>query len=497
MHWKRLAHAFLLGTGFCVFGAGCSTINALVSSEAGSGAGRNSPERIAAIGRVFENQGRYAQAQAMYRRTLKSQPGNQFARERLQYLASRTAGQGANDVQQRTSTAVAVADSVRTRRPSSQSQPARPKDAAVRRRPEPDTESIPQLNSATVADLASDIVDKATTLDQAVQSADAVVDAVEGSQLLVETTSEGSDSDVAVPLLSAVADFPAKKEADDSASDEGIEIVARTGDRPKQSRNIELVDLTVESGDSKAAELESAVTEDLDDRDVVTPVAFSAIESGSDSSGWKTTERQVTLNEVILWLETPSEFEKELLTALRHGKDAGVKSLAASALADCNGESVNDELRAASQNGADLVKVTALESLTSRGQLQRDDVTTLLSLISGDDTDVRTQAAGCLRYLATSEWCAECVEGLTGLLKDKDPAVVAMAATTLGDFGEAAVTHRPTLARLQSEAADKFVREAAGHALNRIPDGEQPPQEPDESATDDLNDVGAILPVVQ
>ena len=55
MHWKRLVHAFLLGTGMSVVGVGCAAVDALVSSPAGRGASSSSPERLIAVGRVFEN----------------------------------------------------------------------------------------------------------------------------------------------------------------------------------------------------------------------------------------------------------------------------------------------------------------------------------------------------------------------------------------------------------------------------------------------------------
>ena len=76
MYSNRVLCALLFGVGMTVIGAGCAAVDALVSSPAGNGANRSSSSRMAAIGRVFENQERYAKAQSMYRSALKADPKN-------------------------------------------------------------------------------------------------------------------------------------------------------------------------------------------------------------------------------------------------------------------------------------------------------------------------------------------------------------------------------------------------------------------------------------
>ena len=115
MHWKRLVHAFLLGTGMSVVGVGCAAVDALVSSPAGRCASSSSPERLIAVGRVFENQGRMSQAQAMYRQALKSDPGNSIARERMEFIASISSGRTFSPSELRSKEAIAVADSLQSK----------------------------------------------------------------------------------------------------------------------------------------------------------------------------------------------------------------------------------------------------------------------------------------------------------------------------------------------------------------------------------------------
>ncbi len=101
----------LLGSVLSASGVGCSAISAIATdSRPAHRETRSDTDRIAAIGRVFENQGRYDKAEAMYRRALKSRPQDADLRSQLQQLAERrkekSFGPGG------TANAIAVADIV-------------------------------------------------------------------------------------------------------------------------------------------------------------------------------------------------------------------------------------------------------------------------------------------------------------------------------------------------------------------------------------------------
>ena len=83
----------LLGGLLSASSVGCSAVTAVVSdTRPAARQGRGSTDKYAAIARVYENQGRYDQAEAMYRRALKQNPNNTEVRSSLQQLASRKAG---------------------------------------------------------------------------------------------------------------------------------------------------------------------------------------------------------------------------------------------------------------------------------------------------------------------------------------------------------------------------------------------------------------------
>ena len=129
---------------------------------------------------------------------------------------------------------------------------------------------------------------------------------------------------------------------------------------------------------------------------------------------------------------------------------------------------INQALQNATVAGADLLKVTALEALIQRGAITNEGINLLLTILADGDADIRSQAASSLRNCADSEWTQQCVQGLSELLSDQDSSVVAMAASTLGDFGSHAATVRVDLQRLAVEQTDPHVLEAVSVALQRI-----------------------------
>jgi tetratricopeptide (TPR) repeat protein len=83
----------LLGGLLSASSVGCSAVTAVVSdTRPAARQGRGSADKYAAIARVYENQGRYDQAEAMYRKALKQNPNSIEVRNSLQQIASRKAG---------------------------------------------------------------------------------------------------------------------------------------------------------------------------------------------------------------------------------------------------------------------------------------------------------------------------------------------------------------------------------------------------------------------
>jgi tetratricopeptide (TPR) repeat protein len=101
----------LLGGILSASGIGCSAITAVVSdSRPANRENRGDADRLAAIGRVFENQGRYDKAEVIYRKALKNRPNDPAVRRQLQQLATRRQEQKFGPTG--TANAIAVADAV-------------------------------------------------------------------------------------------------------------------------------------------------------------------------------------------------------------------------------------------------------------------------------------------------------------------------------------------------------------------------------------------------
>lgn len=154
----------LLGGILSATGVGCSALSAIVTdSRPPHRENRSDTDRIAAIGRVFENQGRYDKAEVMYRKALRNRPQDAGLQNQLQQLAERRKEQSFGP--SGTASAMAVADIVSP--PKSNVRPARianhneSKPAADLSSPvgtnaavADDFEMLPQLPAASTATLA-------------------------------------------------------------------------------------------------------------------------------------------------------------------------------------------------------------------------------------------------------------------------------------------------------------------------------------------------------
>ena len=457
MHWKRSAFGLLLGGGLSIFSVGCAAVEALVSSPAGQSAQVASPQRIAAIGRVFENQGHYAQAQVMYRRVLSADPKNVAARERLDHIASMRTKRSFNSSSQDTRSALAVADSLKsTTRHSGRLQETR-----------------------LTADVEAAAVDAAEVLrrDREAVFASLPPAAIEAAQ--------ANPAD-AVPEPAAISEPELQPVTANNTETQSAPTEWKL-DTPTAPDTAE-VTLTF----APAAKVSDIATVGFDGRDQ--QIATIA----SMESAWKAASRLVTLDQLLEWSEAPADNQENLLFALTSGEDDGVKALAAAILAECSRDNteINAALEEVCGSGSDLVRVSAQDALMQRGCITEDGVADLLSLLMVTNSEIRGQAAASLRNCAGSQWAAACVSGLSELLTDEDPSVVAIVAATLGDFGSEASPCRGQLTRIVSTSDDELTVSAANLALNRIPVQDLTPV-PVRSSPEEAEAVNQYLPVAE
>ena len=421
-----------------MFGAGCAVVDAVVNSPAGNAATRPSPQRMAAIGRMFENQGHVAQAQMMYRTALKAEPGNLVARERLKQIAALKSERVFESTTRSTRQAIAAADSLKP--PGRASKP----QAATRETAEQLIVSAPDdSGDITVVALASVIGN------------DPVIKAAATTATTTSLTPEPvTASDL--PIVAAALSVVSTETESDDAGRRGMAFapaarlhVADTSATPAPLSEIDTVGYT-DQGSLEA-----------------NPVSLAA--------EWTAADRVVTVEQVANWMEAPQHHSDELFTALHFGENDGVKALAAVLLTEVSpdDERINQAIGRAAASGSNLLKVTALDALIQRGAITNEGIGDLLALLADGDPILRSQAASSLRNCADSEWAAQCVDGLRELLSDEDIGVVAMAASTLGDFGSHAFSVCGDLQRLAVEQNDPYILEAVSVALQRILNGHQ------------------------
>lgn len=454
MRLKKSAYALLLGGGLSVLNIGCAAVDALVSSPAGYSAGSSSPQRVAAIGRVFENQGRYAQARSMYRQALRSDPSNSIASDRLEYLAS---AQPATNRNTAMAEAIAVADTVAPRKGLKTLKLPRPLATDAADRPSDQNESSIQMVRAF--DSLGRVESASLTVGGEIEEASADQSVTLTKVGDIELDAAGSDQS---SLDSAgLVSFVSKKDEEEHWADSVSEEIAVVS-RQEAFESSTLSDF-VQVDEGKNRSTEFADTE-----------ALSEELRGGNVGFWRPARTRTSLDEVLQWSEAPGQNSEELISAIEQGEDEGVRALSVALLGEITrpDAATITALKQAAITGVPLVKAAALDALVIQGESDSESLDGLLSLLAGDEPKIRTQAAATLLRMANTEWCDDAIDGLHRLLDDTNDQVVAVAATSLSEFGVAAVPCRDRLTEIAATTSSDMVLEATSMALSRIPRSE-------------------------
>lgn len=488
----RPASYFFLGTLLCISGIGCAAMDAVVSHRKATQSASPSAERLTAIARVFERQGHLDKADATYRMALRKDSTNKFARDRISYIAGLGKSKRIDGSDDRETAIAGVI----------QNQPDRPENSVTTpSAPHPET----PVDDITPAD--SLLTEKSSTAETRTSKSPAVESSVadlmetipaaaesKSTETLAEsgTTAEpaAKTNSSAFAALEEIVNRKAAEEAGrNTGSDESIAAATQTepvesesAEESEESRE-ELV-LTADSSSDSAANADS--TQQFALLEQSTEIAESLILDGDDA-GFRLQEpapwKSVSFDEIADWMDTPDQFRRELLHAVSYGEDDGVKALAATVLGemDDNDTEVTHILQTACVNAGPLLRVSAIDALARRGEIDGENIHELLKLASNSDNDVRTQAIASLRQGVGTEWAQECVSGLAGQLNDSNPAVQILVAVTLGDFGTDAVSAKDDLLSLQKTTQDPELLTAIKLTLMRMNVNNE------ESVTNDLN----------
>ena len=175
----------LLGSVLSASGIGCSAITAVVSdSRPAHRENRCDADRLVAIGRVFENQGRYDKAEVMYRKAQKMNPQDPSIRNQLQQLTERQQDQRFGPTG--TADAIAMADSVR---PPQRTAPHPVQPLAVMAVGTGRSDELPSHQSSDIQDLPQVSIQANIALQP--DSEEALTSAIEPQIELVSASKQG------------------------------------------------------------------------------------------------------------------------------------------------------------------------------------------------------------------------------------------------------------------------------------------------------------------
>lgn len=429
----------LLGGLLSASSVGCSAVSALVRDDrpaAGASQGAGSAERLVSIGRVFENQGRYDQAEVMYRRALKKKPSDPIIRQQIAALVERRNGRNPAEPMQ---SAIAAADSLTGRKPvprpavKEQADAEFAAEAIATASATSSGKSILQT-SETVADKASAAVTHAT--NSSTHQVEKSQDAAKVAEARILKEANEFDSTIAA-AKNAVAEFTATV---DNPETRAVETTWSEDD---------------EFADSDASEFEAAIANDNSDKSTVTPAISST---------------KITREQILAVIDAPDQNHALLLSGLSTGDSMETRCLAATLLGECasNNKEISDVLaKACAETTDDRLTLSCIDSQIQRGEADQASASRLITLLKSDSPDVQAQAAASLRCFTGSEAHKDCTAALVGELGNPNADVRAIAALTLGDFPVLDQAAREALEKLAASDPDMDVREAAKAAIAR------------------------------
>ncbi len=463
----------LLGGILSASSLGCAAITAVVSdSRPAHRENRSDADRLVAIGRVFENQGRYDRAEVLYRKAQKLNPQDASIRSQLQQLAARRKEKqfGPSGAAE----AIALADAVR---------PPEHK-AALRQTADVSKTGERSLVAATVQPAAPTVKPTAASVETAAylpvvatRQSDALPKAAVATAAHAATPEEtravpptADIKEIAVPLIQA--------KAISETDSQTVTAMTNSVFEKSSSGQWKAADQGFAEDDfPEVAFAENIVTRpDLDDAPGQHSAPQIKIEpqitrlSASTEGSPENVRDRVTTEGVMVALECPEQHVELLLAALANGADTETRSLAATLLGDCDPGNV--KVRDALNHQHELQSPPALllavcDSQIERGESSQATVNSLIRLCTKFSRETQIQAVAQLRNFSGTRYESLCVGTLSGLLSDDEPSVRAAAAVTLGDFSGLDSEIIERLRELTANGANQNVREAAELALAR------------------------------
>jgi len=409
--------ALFLGSILSASGIGCSAITAVVSdSRPASRESRSDTDRIAAIGRVFENQGRYDRAEAMYRKALKSRPHDPEIRGKLQQLAARRQEQKFGPTG--TANAIAMADVV--------SPPKNPMQQA----------------RGTVA--ATPNVMHPTAHQTVTPHSQPVYNPVPGQHPQQQLPPQSWQQHPPQESRPQQPQPPQQQE---------------WNQRPQfhSSNSTGPIDPAINSAALKPGTAAGVLPVGMEQ-----PATVANI-------GWHGHKKNlVSSDEILVALEQPDDYVELLLKGMSYGDNLETRALAATMLGDCNPDNVEIRNALTQQLGAQTdpeVLIAVCDSQIERDEADQQTLNCLICLCTGFSSETKIQSASQLKYFVGTEHESTCVTTLNELLHSEESAVRATAALAIGDFNLASDSTITRLREMADSDSSEAVRDAANSTL--------------------------------
>lgn len=489
--------ALLLGGLMSASSVGCAALDAVVSDTTSRPTDRKaSAQRMVAIARVFENQGRYDQAEAMYRKALRLTPKDQTLKGQLTLLAEKRQGQ--EFVADPTIQAIAAADAV--------------SGSAKSRGPETAAE-LPITNRTSETPKTADIVARKTQPGRDSSSGGSTV------AMTAETTRQTTPARAASISSAETADYLSLVGSETARGSEPVmasgPVAAETSAAATPLQDLPAVDepgIVMLHSHGRTSPAEQRATASVGHRRLLPAVEEQLSAAGpqpiqernapagrSDAEMPHIVPLPAPATEAFHWIDsaplppvetlasdtepaapTPAAVQSAaadpnahipvLIRALKSGSTPEVRQLAATLLGECDPRNMavrkclSEAMSGAVEDG--LVLAVA-DSQIQRHQPDAVTARRLAKMASDPTSPYQVQAATSLTHFAGTATHTACTDALAGLLVSDNPAVRTAAATTLGDFAERDKVVLTMLTELAAEDPDLSVREAARSALAR------------------------------
>ena len=425
----RFRHPLLLLLGGLISASsvGCSAVTAVVSdTRPAARQGRGSADKYAAIARVYENQGRYDQAEAMYRKALKQNPNNTEVRSSLQQLANRKTGRKfGNEIR---TEAIAKAEAAQ----KSVVETAVPLNAKA--------PNIPASLSAQ-ANLSAPATPNASVTPETIKS-ELKTASLSVDNLTTELSSEAGKLSPA-SFEETVAEVKAEVKATATNAVKAVEVEVAT------------LTTTTEA----ASTVQTKVT------------------AAKPSS-----EQLISAEQILAVVEMPAEHADLLLRGLKHGDSLETQCLAATLLGDCDRSrsEIRDALRIANEAATDAyLRLAICDSRIQRAEHDEITAKCLINVLKTGSPDLQVQVCASMHHFVGSQSESACAAALESALTSDSPDVRAGAAVALGDFPSLSESAKNQLKKMAASDPAEAVREAASASADRY-------SVPDDSKTDEI-----------